>query len=230
MDTFTIKLHVLRYSSKADGSTPELELYNDEVGTILDQLPLSDMIKYFTGKGYSLVSKKEITEQQNDSRQLPEGYLAVYYRGSEERGAEIIEAVEKLGGKNVDGLRFANDANAYYISPSGRILICDYQMVKRFGKWTELHLPDKPKQILDEREAPQAEIRRRQYLKSGRPPGTTKGKGRKSPDTIPMTFRISPEKQERLRDIALRKGLFISEILDRAIDLVTAEYEKEEGV
>ena len=80
------------------------------------------------------------------------------------------------------------------------------------------------------REALQAEIRRRQYLKSGRPPGTTKGKGRKSPDTIPMTFRISPEKQERLRDIALRKGLFISEILDRGIDLVIAEYEKEEGV
>ena len=45
-----------------------------------------------------------------------------------------------------------------------------------------------------------------------------------------MTFRISPEKQERLRDIALRKGLFISEILDRGIDLVIAEYEKEEGV
>lgn len=80
------------------------------------------------------------------------------------------------------------------------------------------------------REALQAEIKRRQYLKSGRPPGTTKGTGRKSPDTIPMTFRISPEKQERLREIALRKGLFISEILDRGIDLVIAEYEKEEGV
>jgi hypothetical protein len=80
------------------------------------------------------------------------------------------------------------------------------------------------------REALREEIRRRQYLKSGRPPGTTKGKERKSPESVPMTFRVSQEKQIRLRDIALQKGLFISEILDRAIDLVIAEYEKEEGV
>ena len=80
------------------------------------------------------------------------------------------------------------------------------------------------------REALQAEIRRRQYLKSGRPPGTTKGTERKSPESVPMTFRVSQEKQERLREIALRKGLFISEILDRAIDLVISEYDKEEGV
>ena len=45
-----------------------------------------------------------------------------------------------------------------------------------------------------------------------------------------MTFRVSQEKQIRLREIALQKGLFISEILDRAIDLVIAEYGKEEGV
>ena len=80
------------------------------------------------------------------------------------------------------------------------------------------------------REALREEIRRRQYLKSGRPPGTTKGKERKSPESVPMTFRVSQEKQIRLREIALQKGLFISEILDRAIDLVIAEYEKEEGV
>ena len=80
------------------------------------------------------------------------------------------------------------------------------------------------------KEALQAEIRRRQYLKSGRPPGTTKGKERKSPESIPMTFRVSQEKQIRLREIALQRGLFISEILDRAIDLVIAEYEKEERV
>ena len=80
------------------------------------------------------------------------------------------------------------------------------------------------------REALQAEIRRRQYLKSGRPPGTTKGTERKSPESVPMTFRVSQEKQTRLREIALQKGLFISEILDRAIDLVIAEYGKEEGV
>ena len=45
-----------------------------------------------------------------------------------------------------------------------------------------------------------------------------------------MTFRISPEKQGKLREIALQKGLFISEILDRGIDLVIAEYEKEERI
>lgn len=80
------------------------------------------------------------------------------------------------------------------------------------------------------REALREEIQRRQYLKAGRPPGTKKGTGRKSPDTIPMTFRISPEKQGKLREIALQKGLFISEILDRGIDLVIAEYEKEERI
>lgn len=71
------------------------------------------------------------------------------------------------------------------------------------------------------------EIRRRQYLKSGRPPGTTKGTERKTPGTVPMTFRITPEKQETLREIALRKGLFISEVLDKAIDLVIEEYKEE---
>ena len=43
-----------------------------------------------------------------------------------------------------------------------------------------------------------------------------------------MTFLISPEKQSRLREIALKEGLFIKEILDRGIDLVIAEYERKE--
>lgn len=80
------------------------------------------------------------------------------------------------------------------------------------------------------REALQGEIRRRQYLKSGRPPGTKKGTPKKNPESVPMTFRISREKQERLREIALRKGLFISEVLERGIDLAIEEYTKEEGV
>ena len=77
------------------------------------------------------------------------------------------------------------------------------------------------------REALREEIRRRQYLKSGRPPGSTRGTEKKTPGTVPMTFRITPEKQEKLREISLRKGLFISEVLDRGIDLVIEEYEKE---
>ena len=42
-----------------------------------------------------------------------------------------------------------------------------------------------------------------------------------------MTFRVDPEKQETLREIALRKGLFISEVLDRGIDLLIEECKKE---
>ena len=80
------------------------------------------------------------------------------------------------------------------------------------------------------REALEGEIRRRQYLKSGRPPGSVKGTPRKNPGSVPMTFRISKEKQDTLREIALRKGLFIGEVLERAIDLVIDEYAKEEGV
>ena len=79
------------------------------------------------------------------------------------------------------------------------------------------------------KEALREEIRRRQYLKGGRPPGSKKGTDRKSPESKPMTFRISIEKQARIQEIALKKGLFISEILDRAIDLVIEEFEKEEG-
>lgn len=75
------------------------------------------------------------------------------------------------------------------------------------------------------REALQREITRRQYLKAGRPPGGSKPK---TPDSVRMTFLVSPEKQERLREIALRRGMFIREILDRGIDLVIEEYEKEE--
>ena len=75
------------------------------------------------------------------------------------------------------------------------------------------------------REALQREIQRRQYLKAGRPP---KGSSPKSPEYVRMTFLISPEKQERLREIALRKGLFLKEVLDRGIDLVLEEYAREE--
>ena len=35
-----------------------------------------------------------------------------------------------------------------------------------------------------------------------------------------MTCLIAPEKQERLREIALRRGLFLKEVLDRGIDFV----------
>lgn len=79
-------------------------------------------------------------------------------------------------------------------------------------------LSDESKELLKQ------EIKRRQYLKSGRPP---KGKEKESEDSIPMTFRISPEKQEKLRNIALQRGLFIREILDKAIDLVIEDFEKE---
>ena len=75
------------------------------------------------------------------------------------------------------------------------------------------------------REALQEERDRRQYLKAGRPP---KGSSPKSPEYVRMTFIISAEKQERLREIALRKGLFLKEVLDRGIDLVLEEYAKEE--
>lgn len=80
---------------------------------------------------------------------------------------------------------------------------------------------------VETKEALQKEIQRRQYLKAGRPP---KGSEKKVGGTIPMTFRISPEKQERLRRVALQEGLFIGEVLDRSIDLYLAKYEKEEEI
>jgi hypothetical protein len=80
---------------------------------------------------------------------------------------------------------------------------------------------------VETKEALQKEIQRRQYLKAGRPP---KGSEKKVGGTIPMTFRITPEKQERLRRVALQEGLFIGEVLDRSIDLYLAKYEKEEEI
>ena len=77
------------------------------------------------------------------------------------------------------------------------------------------------------REALREEIQRRKYLKAGRPPGTKNGGEKRTPDYVRMTFLISPEKQEKLREIALQERLFIKEVLDRGIDLVIAEYEKE---
>ena len=74
-------------------------------------------------------------------------------------------------------------------------------------------------------EALRKEVQRRKHLTSGRPPGSTKGTPHKNPDTIPMTFRITPEKQERLRDYALRRGLLIREVIERGIDLVLKEEE-----
>ena len=72
-------------------------------------------------------------------------------------------------------------------------------------------------------EALRKEVQRRKYLSSGRPPGSTKGTPHKNPDTIPMTFRITPEKQERLREYALRRGLLIREVIEKGIDLLLQE-------
>lgn len=92
--------------------------------------------------------------------------------------------------------------------------------------------PKTKEEILDSlsdetKEALQREIQRRQYLKAGRPP---KGSSKKVGGNIPMTFRITPEKQERLRRVALQEGLFIGEVLDRAIDLYLAKNEEEGGI
>ena len=70
------------------------------------------------------------------------------------------------------------------------------------------------------------EVKRRQYLKAGRP---FKGEDRETGKYVRMTFLISPEKQERLREIALQEGLFIKEVLERGIDMVIAEYDNKEG-
>lgn len=89
-----------------------------------------------------------------------------------------------------------------------------------------------PEELLDtlkDDETKQAllnEVKRRQYLKAGRP---FKGEDRETGKYVRMTFLISPEKQERLREIALKEGLFIKEVLERGIDMVIAEYDNKEG-
>ena len=90
---------------------------------------------------------------------------------------------------------------------------------------TTLSSPEEVEETLGEEtlEALRKEKKRRQYLSSGRPPGSTKGTPHKDPDSVPMTFRISPDKQERLREYALRKGLLIREVIERGIDLVLEE-------
>lgn len=97
---------------------------------------------------------------------------------------------------------------------------------------TELSTKEEIEDTLSDetKEALREEIHRRQHRLSGRPPGSTKGTPRKTPETISMTFRIKPEKQQILRDIAFRKGVLISEILERGIDLVIAEYKSEDKV
>ena len=92
---------------------------------------------------------------------------------------------------------------------------------------TPLSSPEEVESSLGEEtlEALRKEVQRRKHLTSGRPPGSTKGTPHKNPDTIPMTFRITPEKQERLRDYALRRGLLIREVIERGIDLVLKEEE-----
>ena len=89
--------------------------------------------------------------------------------------------------------------------------------------------PEELLETLKDDETKQAllnEVKRRQYLKDGRP---FKGEDRETGKYVRMTFLISPEKQERLREIALKEGLFIKEVLERGIDMVIAEYDNKEG-
>lgn len=69
-------------------------------------------------------------------------------------------------------------------------------------------------------EALRKEAQRRQRLTSGRPPGSTKGTPHKDPETVPMTFRITPEKQKEIREYALRNKLLIREVIEMGIDMV----------
>jgi hypothetical protein len=79
----------------------------------------------------------------------------------------------------------------------------------------------------DTRGALRQALERRQYLKAGRPP---KGSSPKQPGYTRMTFIVSPEKQESLREIALREGLFLRELLEEGIDMIIAKYGKEERI
>ena len=90
---------------------------------------------------------------------------------------------------------------------------------------TPLSGPEEVEETLGDEtlEALRKEMYRRKYRSSGRPPGSTKGTPHKNPESVPMTFRISPEKQERLREYAIRKGLLIREVVERGIDLVLEE-------
>ena len=95
-------------------------------------------------------------------------------------------------------------------------------------KETELSIEELLDTFKDEetRKALQNEVKRRQYMKAGRP---FKGEEREGEKYVRMTFLISPEKQEKLREIALQEGLFIKEVLERGIDMVIAEYNRKEG-
>lgn len=76
---------------------------------------------------------------------------------------------------------------------------------------------------VDTRAELEKEVQRRHYLKVGRPP---MGAGKKSASSVPMTFRITPEKQAQLREVALLEGKFIGEIMSDAIDLYIAKFEE----
>ena len=90
---------------------------------------------------YSKHFKPYIKEEPN---------VFVYIRGIKGRGAEVIELLEKLGGKNIHGLSGIDSCSLYFINSNGVISGCK----AGYATWivehhTEVFLPElKPEYIL----------------------------------------------------------------------------------
>ena len=126
-------------------------LSNNEWGTFKEQICYNLTvgsycnIDYFKNKEYNIIEAEDFLKLHEEAVEEDKPNVFVYYRGDEERGAEIIKALEELGGK-VAGHMIIVKGLIYYIESNGYIgCICEEDAKWLIDHYTEAHLPEAEK-------------------------------------------------------------------------------------
>ena len=103
-------------------------------------------ISYYMSEGYNIIEAEDFLKLHEEPIKEAKPNVCVYYKGDEERGAEIIKALEKLGGKVPVDITIL-EGFIYYIESNGYIAL----MGEDDAKWiidhyTEAHLPELEKE------------------------------------------------------------------------------------
>lgn len=98
--------------------------------------------QFYLDKGYRIESTQWFLDNFTSKEEKPNVF--VYIRGNEERGTEVIELLEKLGGKNLNSHKGnSDDTYIYFINDEGCIDISHEEKCKWIiDHYTEVFLPE----------------------------------------------------------------------------------------
>ena len=103
-------------------------------------------IDFYQEKGCNIIDAEDFLKLHEEPIKEAKPNVCVYYRGDEIRGAEIIKALEKLGGKVPVDITIL-EGFIYYIESNGYIALMGEDDAKWIiNHYTEAHLPELEKE------------------------------------------------------------------------------------